>query len=788
MKRLKEKVGLLPDLPGVYLMKDAKGRIIYIGKARSLRARVSSYFQMGEHSLKTEALLGRIADFDYILTDSEAEALILEANLVRKHRPRYNVRLTDDKHYPYIHITGEPFPRIEVTRRRKPDGSLYFGAYTSAKSMRKMIKLIRQLFQIRSCKLNLRKRRLARPCVEHDIGLCSAPCTGRISEEEYNRQVKQAVRFLRGRRKDILSSLRKRMNEASARLDFESAATLRDEIQAIEKATESQKLDLEDFEDRDYVGLFVLGDKAYATVFLIREGNAVGRESFLLNFPQNTDDRELLSSFLEQYYSKGDDPPHFIYIGCDIEEKEVFEKSISKNLECSVKIITPERGFHKKLLDMATKNAEYLLNQYIIEREKSRISGVLLSLQKELHLPRIPVVIEGFDISNIGEKASVGSMVQFKNGRPLKSNYRHFRIKETPDVQDDFAKMNEVVYRRYKRLLDEGKPLPDLVLIDGGKGQLTAAYEALKNLGLEEKLPVASLAKRLEEVYLPGIPDPQNIPKSSPSLKLLQRIRDEAHRFAIAYHRKLRKKRSFSSVLTDVPGIGKLRAKRLLTEFTSLDELKKSSPDRISEKAGIPLSVAKKLLLHLGNSIGTILAIFLLTIGGCAPFVSYPRYRPIRVIRIEPEEKYRSPDEEVVKRAERKKPTKLPQRKRTDIRKQRLVGEINPLIGTPYKWGGTTPNGFDCSGFVRYVYKRAYGINLPRTSKEMFKRGRFVSSYELATGDLVFFQSHFRGVDHVGIYIDDSQFVHASSHGVRKDTLELPYYKRRFIGGRRVIK
>jgi len=778
----------LPDLPGVYLMKDAKGRIIYIGKARSLRARVSSYFQTGERSPKTEALIARIADFDYILTDSEAEALILEANLIRKHRPRYNVRLTDDKHYPYIHITGEPFPRIEVARRRKQDGSLYFGAYTSAKSMRRMIKLVRQLFQIRSCKLNLRKRRLARPCVEYDIGLCSAPCVGKISEEEYNQQVKQAVRFLRGRRKDILNSLWRQMKEASDRLDFETAAAIRDEIRAIEKATESQKLEIEDFDDRDYVGLFYIGEKAYVTVFLIREGNAVGRESFLLNFPPNTEGREVLSSFLEQYYSEGDDPPHLVYIGCNIEEKEVFEKSISKNLGRSVKIITPERGFHKKLLDMATKNAEYLLNQYIIERERSKISGVLLSLQKELHLPRIPVVIEGFDISNIGEKASVGSMVQFKNGRPLKSNYRHFRIKETPDVQDDFAKMNEVVYRRYKRLLDEGKPLPDLVLIDGGKGQLTAAYEALKNLGLEEKLPIVSLAKRLEEVYLPGIPDPQNIPKSSPSLKLLQRIRDEAHRFAITYHRKLRKRGSFSSILTDVPGIGKLRANRLLAEFSSLDEIKESSPEAISKKSGIPLSVAKRLLLHLKGSLGTMLAVFLLAVGGCAPFVSYPRYRPIRAIRIEPEEKYHSPDEEIVKRAERKKTTRPPQKERIDIRKQRLIGEINPLLGTPYKWGGTTPSGFDCSGFVRYVYKRTYGITLPRTSKEMFKCGRFVSSYELATGDLVFFQSRFRGVDHVGIYIDNSQFVHASTHGVRKDTLELPYYKRRFVGGRRVIR
>ncbi len=598
---LQQKLENLPALPGVYFFKNEKGKIIYIGKAKNIRNRVRSYFQESRKGeTKLRVLVRKIHDLETITTDSEVEALILEANMIKEYKPRYNVTLKDDKSYPYIRVTNEEFPRIFPTRKIVKDGSRYFGPYTDVHSMRSLLKAIRKIFPIRSCNYRLDAKTVAskkiKLCLDYYIQRCPGPCQGLISQEEYRTIVNQMVRFIEGRNNEVVKELQQAMQKHAAEQRFEEAAKIRDQIRAIEQFQSHQKMVSQDEVDRDIVAIYQEEKIAAGIVFKVREGKIIGRYHFYLQNTMDVPDEEILKSFVLQYYLKVDFLPNEIHLPFDLPEAEDVQEWFRKKRGKACKLIVPKRGEKRKLVEMAQRNAKLVLKELLIQKmkeKKERIPRDVQALQKDLSLAHPPRRIEAFDISHFSGTDTVASMVCFVDGLARKSDYRKFKIKSVLGV-DDFASMREVVTRRYRRILEEKRAMPDLILIDGGKGQLSSAVEALHDLEIYDQ-PIAALAKRLDEVFLPGFSDPQNIPRTSPGLKLLQRVRDESHRFAITFHRTLRKRRTLQSQLDFIPGIGKKRRNLLIQTFGSVQKIQNAQREELEAIPGIPKNLAGKI-------------------------------------------------------------------------------------------------------------------------------------------------------------------------------------------------
>ncbi len=599
-KYIEEQLKQIPDKPGVYLMKDDSGEVIYVGKARSLRKRVRSYFRKGNHSYKTSIMVDSITDFDYIVTDTEMESYILEANLIKKYHPKYNIRLKDDKTYPFIKITTyEDFPRIKKTRVVKNDGSKYFGPFADVDAIYKTINILKDLFKLRSCNYDIsEEKQLERPCLNYYIDKCNAPCVGKISKEEYHEQIDQVIMFLSGRQKTLIKKIEAKMQKAADEQNFEKAARYRDAMEAVEEISRQQKVMSEDDKDRDIIA--ITEDGAYCVqLLLVKNGKLIGQEHFILQVPEGEDQSEVMSSFLQQYYEQAPQLPDEILLNTEINNREILADRLKQLKGKKVNIKKPERGNKKRLIEMALKNAKQNLKKESIKRkyEEKRTVKAVEKLAEYLDLDTDPAHIEGFDISNIQGTDPVASLVVFKEGRASKSDYRRFKIrhKEGPD---DFAMMKEVVHRRYRRLLNEDRKLPDLILIDGGKGQLNAALKALEELGITE-IQILGLAKREEEVFIPDREEPIIIPKNSDALHLLQRVRDEAHRFAVNYHRKLRSRRITHSMLERIPGIGPKKRKALLKHFGSLAKIRLADQSELKEVDGISDNLAEVISDYL---------------------------------------------------------------------------------------------------------------------------------------------------------------------------------------------
>lgn len=561
---IQEKLKTLPAAPGVYLMKDARGKIIYVGKARVLKNRVRQYFQANKnHGAKVKAMVAKVADFETIITASEVEALILECNLIKKHRPRYNISLKDDKSYPYLKITADEFPRIVLTRRVIHDGSKYFGPYTSGLAVKETLQLLRKIFPLKTCKTFAK-----RPCLAFHIKRCAAPCANKISREDYMRFVNAAEKFLEGRTAQIERELSKQMLDAAEALNFEQAARLRDILSAIKKVTEKQKI-VTDTGDVDAIGLARLDGETCAQIFFVREGKVTGRESFLLRGTDDEPDEKILAEFIKQYYSRAQISATEILLPAQLPDDDL--KILSEWL--GAKLLVPKRGVKRSLVEMAAENA-------IRNLELGMRNGIALQeLKNFLKLPKLPKRMECFDISHIQGAETVASMVVFVNGEPDKKSYRRFKIRSTEGKPDDFLSMREVTTRRYSST----ENLPDLIVIDGGIGQLNSALEIIRRAG--HQTPVIGLAKQFELVFVENSSTPVELPHDSQALKLLQRIRDEAHRFAITYHRKLRRKRNLKSELDNVAGIGAKRRTELFKAFGTLAKIKSAT---VEELAAVP--------------------------------------------------------------------------------------------------------------------------------------------------------------------------------------------------------
>jgi len=597
---LEEKLQNLPDAPGVYLMKDAQGRVIYIGKAVTLKNRVRSYFQKGARGEKTEIMARQIADLETIVTHTELEALALESNLIKKHRPRYNVILRDDKNYPYLRFDiKSEYPRLEVVRRLKKDGAFYYGPYVPAGGMWESLALIRRTFPLASCKKEL-GRKQERACVQFQIGRCMGPCTGEVDKAAYQDVVSQVRLFLEGKNNDLLDMLKKRMEAASEKMEYERAAELRDRIAKIEGAFEKQKIISPGFENQDVIGMASEAGRADIQTLFIRNGLLLGRKDFYLDDVLGMTSDEILADFLHQFYAKEMIVPSEVLLPSEIYDRELFERWLTEKRGARVEVLIPRRGRKRELVQMASDNASQSLREHMLShRSKERI---LLRLQEELGLRSLPRRIEAFDISTIQGAESVASMVSFENNLPDKRNYKRFKIRSVQG-QDDFASMAEVIRRRYTRAKAEGT-LPDLILVDGGKGQLNAALDVLEELGIEGP-DVVGLAKarsgeegtekEFERIFLPGLDEPIILEPTSATTHLLARVRDESHRFAIMYHRKLREKRAVHSELDDIPGIGETRKKALLRHFGSVEGVKQATVEELSAVTGMSKKAAEEV-------------------------------------------------------------------------------------------------------------------------------------------------------------------------------------------------
>lgn len=618
----------LPEKPGVYLLKDVQDNILYVGKAKSLKKRVKSYFKDEIEDPKTRVLMRHFHHLDYMVTDTEKEALILESNLIKKHLPRYNIRLKDDKRYPYIQITSEDYPRLIITRKIREDGSHYYGPFTDVTSVRSILKLLKPVFQLRDCK------RMDGPCLNYQIDLCPAPCTGQMSKEDYMENVEKVKLFLEGRHKEVLNLLRKEMVQSAENHNYEKAAVIRDQLFTLGEVMEKQKMEFNRSLDQDVIASANDGDLVVVVVFRVREGKIMGKEDFLMEGAQEKKPQEILTAFIKQYYSGPRQVPAEILLSVMINDKELIAKwlsdKISADVETDVEINhetnqledqetygestldeltydksnqvetpiislrVPADGLENRLLQMVTKNANLILNNH------KQARGALLDLKGYLKIPRIPRRIEAFDISNLGGKMAVASMVVFEDGKPKKNHYRKYKL-ETPGP-DDYAMMREVLTRRYEKLAAECENPPDLVVIDGGRGQLNIAKEVLDSYNI--KTGLIGLAKQFEQVFLPEVPIPIILPPKSPSLHLLQNVRDEAHRFAVNYHRNLRQRNMQSSPLDEIPGIGPKRKMNLLRHFGDLNTIKNASIDEIAEVKGINMNLAREIhgYLHKENN------------------------------------------------------------------------------------------------------------------------------------------------------------------------------------------
>lgn len=602
MTRLQDKLETLPPSPGVYLLKDAADRPLYIGKARDLRKRVLSYSrESGQITPKIQSMLSRVADLDIIITATEKEAVILEANLIKKHRPRYNVILRDDKNYLALRIdTREEYPRLSLVRRLKNDGALYFGPYASARAVRDTLKVLNRMFPLRQCSgRNFRKR--TRPCLNYQMGRCLGLCVGKISPEDYARVVEQAVLFLRGRTRDLQKKLREEMQRAAADLQFEKAALYRDRLEAIDKTLERQRMVSPHFRDQDVVGVSRDADRLALAVLFIRGGRLVGSRIFDFDSPPGGEP-EVIRAFIQQYYGQGGKLPEEILIGEELEEQELLCEWLSELKGQRLNLRVPRRGDGRHLLTMAEHNAA---NHLLAVKSSFRDStAALVRLAERLGIAEVPRRLECVDISNIQGRHAVGSLVVFQDGKPDKSGYRRYRIRAV-DQADDPAMMMEVLGRRF-RDVRESEELPDLLVVDGGKGQLSRALAALRQLGLEGRFPVVALAKEPrdragresqpgEKLYIPGRKNPLSLNKDPGLLFLLDGLRDEAHRFAISYYQKRHRREALASRLDQIPGVGPKRRRALIRHFGSLDTLGGSSVEAISKVSGISRKLAEKI-------------------------------------------------------------------------------------------------------------------------------------------------------------------------------------------------
>jgi excinuclease ABC subunit C len=599
-----EKVAAAPEGPGVYLLKDAKGKVLYVGKARSLRDRLRAYTQPQE-SPRLSSLVSKVTDLETVVTRSEVEALVLEENFIKFKKPRYNVRLRDDKKFPYLKITAERLPRIFVTRnldpdplpsipsplrgregvRVKPRGSVFFGPYTSAKELRKALKGVKRIFRMRTCKHNLPDDRPARPCLNFELNRCSGPCADKVTQEQYAQQVKDVIRFLSGRSDELTEQIEQRMWAASQAQDFEVAATLRDQLMALREIRKDQQAVVQDKTSRDIIGLARGARAAVAALFRVREGKIVAREEYPLTVGEDAPDSEILSTVIRSIHTHTHDIPDEIILPSAIEDAEVLEALFAERRGRKVRIVVPERGDKVRLTELARANAEKALVEL---RPEERVPAGNRELAEILGLASVPRMIEGVDISNTQGTNAVGSIVVFRDDRPAKQQYRLFKIR-TVQGPDDFAMMEEVLARRVRGLLEKNRPLPDLVLVDGGRGQLSSAVKAYSQFDAE--IPILGLAKRTDTLYYDDGRE-ITVPVTSPALKLLKRIRDESHRFAITFHRKLRGKKMVESELDEIRGLGPARKKSLIQHFGSLDKVRLSDVEEIAKVKGFGPALA----------------------------------------------------------------------------------------------------------------------------------------------------------------------------------------------------
>jgi excinuclease ABC subunit C len=594
-------------------MRDAGGAVLYVGKAQRLRQRVRSYWQKETTAGRAgdlhriRAAIDRVADVEYTITDSVSEALLLEANLIKRYRPRFNVRLKDDKSYPYIRITlADDYPRIERTRKLVEDGSRYFGPYASASSVDESMSLIRRLFPFRTCTIAIRdgERALARPCLLYHIKRCQGPCIEAVDRATYRADIAQVEQFLEGRLEAVAAALRADMESASGRLEFERAAALRDKIRAIERTMESQKMAAFARTELDLVGLARQDAQAAVQLFVVRAGKLIGRDVFLLDAPREVSDAEVVASFLEQYYPRATSVPREVLVPVRAAEADDLETYLSARRGVRVGVRVPRRGGKRALLDLATRNAVDALAREHARwlADEGKTLTALEELATALGLAGPPMRIECYDISTFQGRETVGSMVVFEEGRPRTGEYRRFRVRTVVDRTDDFASHREVLSRRFRAAKpgEEGTAeadrwaMPDLVVVDGGKGQVSAALEALTAAGLGD-LPLVGIAKEREELFLPGRPDPVVLAATSPALYLVQRLRDEAHRFAIAYHRDLRSKRAVRSAFDDLPGVGPRRRQALLRTFGSVKRIREAPVEQIAAVPGIGPALAARI-------------------------------------------------------------------------------------------------------------------------------------------------------------------------------------------------
>lgn len=594
---LKEKLSGIPRSPGVYQHKDVEGNVLYVGKAKNLRSRLRSYFQEGTpRDGRLAVMIGKIDDFEVIVTDTEAEALILENNLIKKLKPRYNVNLRDDKSYPYICIKNERFPRVFPTRNVRKDGSRYFGPYTDVKNMKLMLRTIRSIFKLRTCNLNLSDEAIAAgrydACLEFHIQKCAAPCIGKQTEAAYDQTIEQVEKLLNGHTKALIELLHDEMQHLADDTRFEEAANMRDRIRALEKYSRRQKVVSTEEIDRDLFALAVEReeDVACGVLFKVREGKVIGRQHKYMRRIEGTSDEALMQRFLEDYYTETTFFPEEVLLNSHADQPEPLEEILARARGKKVPIKVPMRGPKAGLMKMVETNALMLVEEWKLQKLKrgeDRIPHAVKQLQKDLRLERLPRHVECFDISHLGGTSTVASCVVFQDSRPRKSEYRHYKIRNTEHGRpDDFLAMREVIMRRYARIADDGGPWPDLVVVDGGKGQLSSAAQALRETGSYGRFPLIGLAKRLEEVYFPGDVEPLFIAKASTSLQLLQRIRNEAHRFAVTFQRKQRTKQTLHTELLRIPGIGKKTAQKLIKEFGSIKRVKGADEVAVADVVG----------------------------------------------------------------------------------------------------------------------------------------------------------------------------------------------------------
>ncbi len=654
----------LPEKPGVYLLKDVQDEILYVGKAKSLKKRVKSYFKEELEDPKTRVLMSHFHHLDYIVTDTEKEALILESNLIKKHLPRYNIRLKDDKRYPYLQITSEDYPRLLITRNIREDGSYYYGPFTDVTSVRSLLKLLKPVFQLRDCK------RMDGPCLNYQIDLCPAPCNGQVTKEDYHENVEKVKLFLEGRQKEVMDLLQKEMEQAAGSHNYEKAGVIRDQLFSLGEVMEKQKMEFNRNLDQDVIASSNDGEVVVVVVFRVMNGKIMGKEDFLMEGAQENTSQEILAAFIKQYYSGPRQVPSEILLPVMIEDKELIEKWLSDkiladdiggldnslnpgNLDSShrrgsldsshrhgdsdnshsldpeinvingknrngenrvemdtntsmvhnnisnqavngfvVSLRVPDEGLEHRLVQMVTKNASIILNHH------KQARGALLDLKTYLKIPRIPRRIEAFDISNLSGQMAVASMVVFEDGKPSKNNYRKYKL-ETPGP-DDYGMMREVLTRRYEKLVRKDEKQPDLVVVDGGRGQLNVAIDVLDSLGV--KTGIIGLAKEFEQVFIPEVAIPLILPPNSPALHILQRVRDEAHRFAVKYHKNLRDKNLKSSPLDEIPGIGPKRKMNLLRHFGDFNSIKNASIGEIAEVKGINKNLAMEIHSYLHNA------------------------------------------------------------------------------------------------------------------------------------------------------------------------------------------